>query len=421
MIRRHLGPMPVCLLAVVAATLLAGQAYAQFNVLYTFDGTTNIAPSAAPIVDAAGNLYGASNYGGPGACLVNGFAIGCGVVFELSPSAGGYTLKVLHTFRGPDGSYPDSLVMDAAGNLYGTSRQGGGSKNCKGGCGTVFKLTRGSSGGWTFSTLYTFIGTSVDGWLPASIVLDGKGNLFGVTFQGGARNIGTAFELSPLSTGGWGETVINSFSGDHGCLPNSLLTIDAAGNLYGTTFQCGSGFEGVAYKLSHSSSGWKETVLQSFGQSIGIGNNGSFPRSGVFVDHAGNVYGTTEEGGPAAGMVFQLTPVSNGPWKESVLASFATFTDGQYPRSNIIQDKSGNLWGTAEQSGDASCGNDNIGCGTVFELTPGSGGQWNYNVIHTFTGGIDGSSPGNLFTDPAGRIYGTSSSNSGAVLFQLTQ
>ena len=248
------------------------------------------------IFDKAGNLYGTTYTGG----MANR-----GVVFELTPSGSGWTETVLHSFTGsPDGAYPSSgMTFDPAGNLYGTTQSGG----CSTGCGTVFELTP-SLSGWTETVLYNFRGPN-DGVVPyGGLVLDPAGNLYGTTPYGGAGGGGTVFELTP-SNGGWVFGVLYSFVLEGTGGPTDTLARSAAGNLYGTVFSGGnfngcSGYGcGSVFELSPSGGGWIFTSLHEFHD----GKDGGNPYAGVILDPAGNLYGTTSGLLGGDGSVFEIT------------------------------------------------------------------------------------------------------------------
>jgi uncharacterized repeat protein (TIGR03803 family) len=242
------------------------------------------------IFDGSGNLYGTTAAGG---------TFGEGTVFELSPNGGGgWTETVLYSFQNDasDGTSPSvSLVFDTAGNLYGTTSAGGSSSAC--GCGTVFQLTPVTGGGWTEKIIHSFFET--DGYLPqAGLIIDKAGNLYGTTFFGGTYGYGTAFELSPEVGGNWNLTTLQNFniSGDGGAYLYGGVILDAKGNLYGTTFRGGASDEGTVFELSPAGFGaWKEKVLYSFS------NSGYQPDAGVIADASGNLYGTTYGGGSGSG------------------------------------------------------------------------------------------------------------------------
>lgn len=341
------------------------------------------------------------------------------------------TLKVLHVFAGsPDGSAPESnLIFDAKGNLYGTTYAGGAGTACFAGCGTVFQLTPDGSGGFTEHVIHSFQGPLVDGQNPqAPLVFDALGNLYGTTYSGG-QNVraasGTVFKLSPNTDGSWTETVLHSFNGgldgghDGGDLQGGLV-FDQAGNLYGTTAGggtgtgCGAGPAfgcGTVFKLAPTPSGnWRETILHNFTNNHSDGWN---PESGLIFDATGSLYGTTFYGGAApmgGGTVFKLTPGSGG-WQESVLYSFTCAADGCSPYSGLAFDTAGNLYGTTVGGGDAERR------GTVYKLSPNPTGTWTETVIHTFGSGQDGLEPyGGPILDTAGDVYGTTMNGGGGTL-----
>jgi len=280
--------------------------------LHQFDGPNGKdggAPQAGLISDAAGNLYGTTAGGG---------THGGGTVFQLSPKAGGgWKETVLHNFSnfGRDGTFPwAGLVLDVHGNLYGTTAAGGAFPES----GTVFELSPKAGGGWKETVLHNFNGTvgNTDGNTPmAGLILDAAGNLYGTTYFGGAHGLGRVFELSPKKGGGWKEKVLHDFNnnGTDGYGPQAGLIFDAAGNLYGTTFIGGSGSCtyygncGTVFELTPQADGsWTERVLHSFNND---GTDGYWPYAALTIDAAGNLYGTTWAGGTLdSGTVFEVTP-----------------------------------------------------------------------------------------------------------------
>jgi uncharacterized repeat protein (TIGR03803 family) len=306
--------------------------------------------------------------------------------------------KVLYKFTGgTDGSQPIAgLILDTSGNLYGTTYQGGPS-----GDGTVFKLTKNSDGSWTESVLYSFAG-GTDGATPyAGVTFDASGNLYGTTQYGGVSSAGTVFQLAPNSGGTWTETLFYSFTGgSDGANPYGGLIFDPSGNLYGTTYYGGASGDGVVYKLTPNSNGtWTESVLHTFTG----GQDGSNPQQlgNLTFDPAGNLYGTALfGGGSGAGVVYKLTPNSNGTWTESVLYSFTGGKDGAYPSGTLIFDSAGRLYGNTQKGG--------VGLGDVFKLTLGAKGKWYERVLYIFQGNQDGAYPGGgVVLDTAGNLYGT--------------
>jgi uncharacterized repeat protein (TIGR03803 family) len=317
----------------------------------------------------------------------------------------------VYSFQGTDdGSDPlGSVIFDASGNLYGTASEGGAYNR-----GTVFELKPGADG-WTETTLYSFCALPgcEDGGSPeAGLTIDAKGDLYGTA--------AVAFELSPGS-GGWTETVLHQFGvkrGD-GSDPFAGLIRDVAGNLYGTTLgggnQCGSASCGTVYELTPlTGGGWKETVLFRFN-----GKDGQWPGNGaLFMDGSGNLYGTTTNGGSYGGVVFKLTPNGSGHWKESTLYEFQGGAKGWLPYAGVVMDKSGNLYGTTDGGGNSS------GCGVIYKLAPQPKGKWEYTVLYTFSGGSDGCIPaGNLVLDKKGNLYGGTilgGATGNGVIFELT-
>jgi uncharacterized repeat protein (TIGR03803 family) len=328
------------------------------NTIHEFTGQIDgDNPVAGLVADKAGNLYGAANDG----------TFYAGVVFEMSHSPRGvWRFLVIHIFTGgSDGGGPESsLILDDAGNLYGTGAGGGGSSQCRGGCGTVFKLSP-SGSGWTLTTLHNF--HVLDGSFPASpLYRDNKGDLYGTTETGGIRGCkangcGTVFELSP-SGSGWSFAVIHRFNGADGINPLGPLLMDEAGSLYGTTTGGGNAGKGVVYKLAPHKRRWEETMLHQFGYD----GDAQSPVGGVVFDAKQRLYGTSIEGGAFGdGAVFQLTHSHKG-WTESVPFSF-NGSDGFLPGAAFIRGKGNVLISTTEAGGDGTC---DSGCGVVFEFAP---------------------------------------------------
>src|ERR1019366_4407129 len=224
--------------------------------------------------------------------LMATLAIFTAILFMISTGAAAAD-NVLHNFNndGTDGVNPQAdLIFDAAGNLYGTTSQGGTSD-----AGTAFELTPAAGGTWTEKVLWSF-GTGMDGANPlAGLIFDGAGNLYGTTYNGGTSNSGTVFELTPAAGGTWTEKVLYGFDGGaNGGDPSAGLIFDAAGNLYGTTSFGGPYNHGTVFELMPAGGGsWTEQVLHNFGS----GTDGISPLAGLIFDGAGNLYGTTYHGG----------------------------------------------------------------------------------------------------------------------------
>ncbi len=354
----------------------------------------------------------------------------------------GQQYKVLYSFAGPqagDGANPvSSLVLDRTGNLYGTTKFGGITCYTGFGCGTVFQLTRGSDGTWTETILYSFCTRAsnsicLDGALPvAALIIDAAGNLYGTTSAGGTTCqigacTGTVFELSPpLSHGApWTETVLYSFCSNNtdscpeGEDPVSGLTMDAQGNLYGTTSMGGTGHDtediggGTVFELLYGAGGWTESVLYNF-CSVGQGKaclDGTLPMAGVTFDKVGNLYGTTEGGGDlqGRGTLYELSPGQNG-WVETVRLT-SKQSQALSPLGSVNIDSLGNLFSTFSIGGQ-------YGAGGVFRLGPhGVGAQFSFNG-----GNGDGPTAGMLADSKRGALYGTTSGGqqSYGTVFQMT-
>lgn len=353
------------LIAAVPLLLLSTIVSAQSNVkvIYSFAGVPDGRGAYGGVVaDQAGNLYGTTAQGG---------TYDCGTVYKLDSSTGQET--IFHSFNCQDGFYPwDGVYRDAAGNLYGTTGQGGASN-----LGTVFKVD--ASG--NFTLLHSFSGP--DGDSPYSnLIGDAAGNLYGTTSGGGAYGAGTVFRIDPAGN----ETVIYSFSGPDGAGPDAGLIQDSEGNFYGTTTDGGDYGFGTVFRLGRDGT---ETVLYSF-----KGNpDGQAPSCSLIRDKAGNFYGTTGIGGSSYdGTVFKLDTHGN----ETVLHSFLGSPDGQSSFAGLIRDSAGNLYGTTEYGGVS-------GSGTVFKIDP-TGKE----TVYSFTG----SSVANPFAGllrRGGSFYGTSS------------
>jgi uncharacterized repeat protein (TIGR03803 family) len=376
----------------ITVILATSAAGASLKTIYKMNAST----SDAPLVrDAAGNLYGTTEDGGNTAC-----SGGCGTVFELSPTAaGGWKFTALHKFTGgADGELIYAgLALDASGNVYGTALRGG-----KYGFGDVFELSPVSGGGWKFSVLYSFQNTN-DGANPSQgVTLDASGNVFGVSNT-------TVFELSPVSGHGWKYKTLHVLRGLQ--YPMSV-TLDPAGNIFGVTADggitnanCLNGC-GTAFELTQVAGVWKYTLLYAF-----TGNaDGAMPLGSLTLDALGNLYGVSGLGGNidscpyGCGTVFELTP-SGSAWTETVLLAF-DYTDGEQPHGQLVFDASGNLYGTTEFDSASNCA-----CGVAYELTPGSAGNWTQTVLHVFAGGSDGSFPyAGLVSDGSGHFYGTTES-----------
>jgi uncharacterized repeat protein (TIGR03803 family) len=384
---------------------LSGARAGTEKVLHTFTGFPDgRSPVAGLIFDSAGNRYGTTKDGG---------AYSFGTVFELMPgSDGSWTEKTLRSFAGGDeGETPyGGVIFDSTGHLYGTTGDGGAY-----GYGVVFELIPDASGKWTEGIVYSFSG-GTDGANPnASLVFGKGGNLYGTTAYGGDYGLGTVFELARRVGNKWTETVLHSFAGgSDGVYPYAALIHDTAGNLYGTTFNGGAVNAGTVFEVAYSDGVRSESVLHSFLPSGGDGTN---PDAGLALDSAGNLYGTTEFGGAnLQGAVFELALGPAG-WTETVVYSFPGGGAGAFPSAGLVFDTLGSLWGTTTSDGAN-------GSGTVFELAPESG-AWSESVAYSFSGvGSSGGDPvAGLVLDTAGNLYGTTfqfGTDDGGVAFEVT-
>jgi hypothetical protein len=352
-----------------------GQGRWKETILYSFTGGKDGGePEAGVIFDSQGNLYGTAYEGGNTSCGT--WTPGCGVVFELTPAPHGeWREKILHTFRGADGKNPAAaLIMDSAGNLYGTTWDGGTGNCFSGGCGVVFELTPTRSGRWKEKVLYRFTGGDDGGEPAAGLVFDAQGDLYG-TAEIGGLNYGVVFELVGTQ-GKWRENVLHSFSGADGRYPLAGLIFGPSGSLYGTTLSGGNADGGVAFEIRPAADGrWIEKTLHEF-----CCKDGNTLYAGLTGDAAGNLFGATLLGGAhGGGAVFELAPGRNNQWTETVLYNFGgtdgRCTSGTNPEAGLIFDAVGNLYGTTS-SGGTACGD----AGVAFQITPQLGfdetGDW---------------------------------------------
>jgi len=397
-------------------TYAAAQSHApKEKVLFSFASSGNLgnSPNGVLISDGAGNFYGVNSSG----------ALSGGAVYELSPSAeGGWTAKSIYALPA-NSYYPGALVMDSSGNLYGTLYAGG-TELCSDGygdylCGAVYELSPDGSGGWSAKTIWN--ASQTEGWRPGSLVLDAAGNLYGTTIWAGLGEGGTVFQLQRTGEN-WTHTVLLAFGqpGSNGGAPGSLV-FDKAGNLYGTTAFGGVNAGGTVFELKKTKSGWKEITLFQFDSSF-PGAAGGYLPNGVTFDNAGNLYGSTSYGGvdylDGYGVAFELMPTSSEAWHEIVLHTFLYGGSGGYYPISLVFDSAGNLYGTAYSGGSA-------GYGTVFQLKQSSNGAWSEFVLHSFpSGSSDGKYPnGGLLVDAKGNLYGTTSGGGSAgvgTVFEIT-
>lgn len=402
--RRNHSRMAMALFAVLAVLLIpapASWATDTMKVLYSFTGGSDGKnPVGSPmVVDAEGNLYGVTEYGG---------ASGHGSVFELSRrSDGKWTETVIHSFAGGlDGAIPEwGLTRDGAGNLYGVTTFGGGLGYCPVDgvnefCGTAFELTLRKNGQWQEDILFRFdYGTKVGGYPEATPALDKSGNLYFVIEAGTGcgSSCGSIVELVRPKKGQWQEKFLYNFSGPDGAAPWAPVVFGRGGELYSTTLSGGEYDAGTVFQLVPTKSGlWKETVLHSFDPR---NYDGGGPTGVLALDKEGNLYGATPSGGKypcygyGCGVVYKL---DHGTWQEHILEYFRSpGGDG----SGIAFDEDGSLRGT--RGGDESKDNP-----IVFRLVPQAGGRWAERTIYEF-GGDDDPAPGMVIPDGSGGYYGT--------------
>lgn len=397
---RLLAFAPVLICALTFITMQPALAQ-TFSVLHTFTGGADGGkPFAGLTLDAGGDLYGTTGYQGEGSN---------GVVFKLAHRSSNWTLSIIYDWPNNEyGSLPLSrLMMAPDGSLLGTTGNGGGF--CGGsnqGCGTVFRLLPpppGQCGAvnclWTLAELHIFGYGGFYGDVPSygDIVLDAAGTIFGTTLYGGHGVEGVVYEISRSHT----FQVIHEFTDGPpgGAFPSGGLTMDSAGNLYGTTQDGGAHQMGDVYELSFSArSGWTETVLHSFDST-----DGANPFGGVIFGPDGVLYGSTLKGfSNGCGGVFQLT-FTGGSWELTTLYNFNSSGQQQGgPAGKLTIDAAGNLYGTTLYDGAYSQG-------SAFKLTRSNGG-WLYTNLHDFTGGNDGGQPyGQVAIDANGNLYGTAS------------
>lgn len=400
------APLGIFVIGFILASLGATPASAQTETtLYNFSGTS-ADPITTPTLGSAGNLYGASLSGG---------------LWQIERQSNGtWTNNLLYNIASSGFSYSESAItFDSKGNIYATSVEGG-----PAGDGAVIELVPQSDGSWSEVTLHTF--GKGDGQTPSGqLVFDSAGNLYGTTQRGGLHNnAGIAYELSPQADGTWKEKIIHNFgSGADGTVPYGGLTVDASGNLYGTTTGGGvySGSTcnppgygcGTVFELSPVAGGFAEKILHSFGN----GTDGANPWGAVIFDAVGNLYGTTGYGGAYTyGTVFELMPKTGGNWKEKLLHVFAGGNDGIEPFDGVVFDTAGDLYGATFEGGTG---------GIAFELVPQTSGPWKELILHEFgSTPSDGASPDSgLVIDASGTLYGTTfqgGANGAGTAFSIT-
>jgi uncharacterized repeat protein (TIGR03803 family) len=390
----------ILLLAVACSLAPAAAAQDAVKTLLSFNGTES---EGNLIFDSAGNLYGTTG---------DQYSPSLITVFKLSPNADGtWTENVLWTSAG--GSEPLNIragvIFDASGNLYGTSRLGGAY-----GCGTVFELTHQTSGSWPEANLFDFDCADSGAYPVGGVTFDKAGNLYGTTTEGGSFGDGVVYELTPSSGGTWTESVLHDFTGgSDGASPDHpYLIFDSSGNLYGSAAlggegNCplfGSSECGTIFELTPQAGGtWVFTVLHRFTG----GTDGGNPEGTLVFDKSGNLYGTTYGGGKYDfGVAFELIPHADGRWGERVLHAFKGGGDGTNPLGGMIFDRAGNLYGTTAYGGHNQCFNA-PGCGVVYELEPKSSGGYTEEYLVHFHGAPNDGPYNDLVMDSLGNLYGT--------------
>ena len=373
-----------------------------FTVLHSFTGGADGSNPVSPLTfDHSGRVYGTAYTGG---------AAGAGTVFRLTPKGSDWTFTTLYTFQGGhDGADPVAgVVIGGDGLLYGTTPAGG-IAGCQHGfpfnnCGVIYSLRPPATScktalcPWTETVLYSFTG-NLDGDAPSygTLAFDSQGNLYGATIWGGTDDEGLIYQLTP-SNGGWIKTVLHSLVWADGVLPVPGVLFDAAGNLDGAGEEGGGIYGcGTVFQLTSGQYGWTANTLFSFPCSP----DWQIPSGGIGLDQAGNIYGKFEGNLYDVGGVYQLVPSGYG-WTMNIIHSFTTQDPdgGWWQGGGPVFDQDGNLYATTYSEGA-------YGMGTVFKLTPGSGG-WTYTSLHDFTGGSDGAYPqAGLSIDSHGNLYGT--------------
>ncbi len=365
-----------------------------FNVIHDFSGNLDGGAPSGVAADTAGNVYGPTGYYGDN-----------GSVYKLAQAGSGWVLSTLYNFLGgSNGSAPAGVTVGHSGILYGSAN--GGIENCVSGgfCGFIFGLRptpttcSSTSCSWKENAVYNFTGTT-DSWQGSNLVSDPAGNLYGVSHPGGAQQLGAVFELSP-SIGGWTESILYSFTGGgNGSGPNEVI-VGHDGNLYGTADAGGAFDGGVVFELTPTSNGWTETVIYNIPNESYMGSN---PHS-LVQDSAGNLFGIYEYSICCAntdGLIYMLSP-SNGSWVFTELYHGDESLDGDDVFPNMVLDSQGNLFGTG--SAYSGCMNS-VSYGYIFELSPGKPG-WHFNTPESWSYTYFPST-GSLALDSRGNLYGT--------------
>jgi uncharacterized repeat protein (TIGR03803 family) len=392
-------------LAFVTAALPAQASSVQ--VIYSFaGGTDGLYADTDVVMDPSGNLYGTTVQGGDHAS---------GTVWQLHPNGdGSWSHSVLYSFTGgADGAEPyKGVTLDASGNLYGTATSGGGG-TCDSGCGVAYMLA--NDGAWTQSVIHAFTGGDDGAGPGAPLTVGPHGDLYGMAPTGGADGAGTIYRIYQKN-GAWNLQVIHTFTGGKDGSGGSAGRLVLKGlSLYGTATAGGKFGEGTVYSLAPASTGaWPLHVLYAFKDQP----DGGFPYGGLMFDGVGNLYGTTYYAGANdLGMVYELTPMQSGRWREHALYSFRGGSDGAQWIGNLVSDSAGNLYGTTSAGGA-------LGQGTVFALAPKKHHTWQESVLHSFGGSSDGALPySGMIGDGQGHFFGATTRGGSAgdgALFEFT-
>jgi uncharacterized repeat protein (TIGR03803 family) len=389
---QYVASFSIALLVLAMVVMPAAQAQTG-QILHSFRGgpSDGSSPEGLIAVDSAGNVYGSTPFGGNGGgpCAP---LDGCGMVFRALNRNGSFIYTPLYLFHGGnDGGQPlAGVTLGPDGTVYGTTLFGGGNGCGGNGCGTVFRLTppptfcRMVLCGWDETVIYRYTGGSGPFNFFGGVVVDAGGNVYGASFNGGNFGGGAVYKLSPAGGGNYTETTLYSFTGAHdGAEPAGDLAMDAAGNIYGTAEYGGPDGFGTVFKLVREAEGYSFQLLYAFTN----GADGNSPQGSVVLDSAGNLYGTSGNGGG----VFQITPSGVYSLIDPILGGL---------QAPISIDSAGNIYSTTYGGGQ----NDD---GSVFEDTYSSG-TWTHHVIFSFGGGFGGLPLSDVGFDSSGNMYVTS-------------
>jgi uncharacterized repeat protein (TIGR03803 family) len=388
---RHLA-----LVSTATLMLIASAAASEPVSIHNFAENLMGCEPSALLIDPSGSLFGLA--GDPN------YASNCGMIFELQPqSNGAWKFQVLHQLgKNSTLSQQSPFTRDSKGNLFAATVVNP-DQNPQS---AIVELSPMADGKWSYQTIYTF--GAGDGSLPSWLIVDASGNLYGTTTLGGIGNGGIVFELSRGASGQWTETVLYSFSSSPYSGEPDGLVMDASGDLFGTTYFGGDCSVGSVFELQPGTNGWTYSLLHSF---CGY-PDGNAPEGGLLIDKAGNLFGVTTLGGTGCGVqstgcgtVFELSP-NSGTWTESTLVNF-TGPSGWFPFT-LTMDSKGRLIGLNAVDGGQGY------FGTMFELSLASNGQWCGRVIYRFSVNPRPNPPCcSLIVTPSGTIFGATDGASG--------